>query len=374
MTGARPRRFLCACALAIFAAPPSEAQNTFDSLDAREITEAAEDISDSEFGFAAGSVFAAPIPLSNPTVGNGLIVLGGYLFKTDEGSSTSFLGAGGLWTNNGTNGYAIAGRLAFDDDRWKITAGLLDAELFYDFFVGPVRFPIEQDGQGALLDLGFGLTKAVTLGLTAKYLTSEIRPTLGILPDRFPPIDASLEIGILGVYVGYDTTDDDLFPREGIDARVSIDWGEVIGGDREFTSGVRLLNAYVPLGERNTWASRLALCDTSDETPFFLQCSLGPTDAFRGFESFRFRGTSLASLQTEFRGRIGQGRFGYTVFAGVGDTAQGFGALGSEGWRGAAGVGGRFALTRKFPLDLSVDVALNSEGETISYLYVGQAF
>ncbi len=102
-----------------------------------------------------------------------------------------------------------------------------------------------------------------------------------------------------------------------------------------------------------------------------MECSIGRSDKFRGFEFFRFGGEALASFQAEYRGRL-ENRFGYSVYGGFGSTGGGFSDLSDGG--AAIGGGLRYQLTRDFPLDLALDVTYNSEDEVNAYFTIGQGF
>ena len=52
----------------------------------------------------------------------------------------------------------------------------------------------------------------------------------------------------------------------------------------------------------------------------------------------------------------------------------GFGSFGSTDAHTAAGLGARYRVSQKFPVDFSVDVAYNDEDEITTYIYVGQRF
>lgn len=97
-----------------------------------------------------------------------------------------------------------------------------------------------------------------------------------------------------------------------------------------------------------------------------------PRRRIAGFSVTEYIGNQLLSAQAEYRGRIGESRFGYAVFAGGGWVGE---TITSEsGLHGAAGAGLRFRLSRSFPVDFSVDFTGNSDGETLYYIYVGQSF
>ena len=76
----------CLVAVAIFLtdedahAQTSLAEDTLDVVSADK---------ERAFGFRAGSFILAPIPFSNPTIGNGFAGGGAWLFTTDSGSTTS---------------------------------------------------------------------------------------------------------------------------------------------------------------------------------------------------------------------------------------------------------------------------------------------
>ena len=346
-------------------------QTAIDAFDAEGIADTTSELTDRQLGFTAGSFFVAPIPVSNPTIGSGFLGVAGYLFSMDEGSDTSFLGLAGFRTDNGSEGFGLAGSLKFADGTWEVTLAAAEASVNYDLILGPLEVPLEQEGAAYFTRLGYSFSDRITLGGELTYLESTIRPAF--LPDGFPVGDLDLDLWQTGLFATYDTTDDDLFPREGTWLNGTFSLGEVPDNDRDFTTAVALWNQYFPIGETDTVATRVTLCASDEATPFFMQCSIGRTDAFRGFTSFQFRGDVLASFQAEYRGRIGA-RFGYSVFAGAGSVAEDFSDLGREDWRGAAGVGLRYRVTRDYPLDLALDVTRNSEDEDNLYLYIGQAF
>ena len=98
---------------------------------------------------------------------------------------------------------------------------------------------------------------------------------------------------------------------------------------------------------------------------------LGLNDGFRGFTATQFIDDHSISAQVEFRQRIG-GRFGAVAFAGVGSVGPGYGLLNQRGTHSAVGIGARFRLSRKFPVDFSTDLSWNDTGERLLYIYVGQ--
>ena len=76
-----------------------------------------------------GQFVLAPIPVSNPAVGSGLVLVAGYVFKLTESdtvSPPSTVGLAGAFTSNGSRGGGLAARLYFDENRYQTTRAHVD--------------------------------------------------------------------------------------------------------------------------------------------------------------------------------------------------------------------------------------------------------
>ena len=72
-----------------------------------------------------GSLVVAPMPISSPALGTGLVPVLGYIFplrKDDKISPPSVVGAAGSVTNNGTRGFAAFADLFVAEDTYRITS------------------------------------------------------------------------------------------------------------------------------------------------------------------------------------------------------------------------------------------------------------
>jgi hypothetical protein len=61
-----------------------------------------------------GEFVVAPLPISSPAIGSGIVPVLGYIFPLsmkDKTSPPSVIGGAGLFTNNGSSGFAIGGDL-----------------------------------------------------------------------------------------------------------------------------------------------------------------------------------------------------------------------------------------------------------------------
>ena len=324
-------------------------------------------------GFTNGSFVAAPIPFRNPTIGTGLALGGGYLFKDEARSATSFLGAGGFKTDNGSYGYGLAGNVVLGDNRWKFSGFLGQVELTYDLYTLLGIREIDQSGSIAKVELAYGVTPELSFGVIGRYLDTTI------VTDRTLPAELLADLGDatvigLGLAGDLDRRDDTIYPTDGSHLSLVLYNNQFDGlRTRDYQKGILLYDTYHRLGDKGVVAARGALCGATDETPFFDLCSLGGTDAMRGFPVTQYLDNRLASAQVEYR-RVFAGRFGGVAFAGAGTVGADTGELSLDTAHAAAGVGARIRLSRTFPVDFSIDASWNDEDEQLLYIYVGQRF
>lgn len=330
----------------------------------------------SDYGFRSGSVIVAPIPFSNPTVGSGLMLGAGYLFKTDAGSKPSMIGVGALRSDNGSRGAGLSVNLAFDNNRWLFESMFAAADVRYDLFTPIGNLPIRQDGVLARVGLSYGVTQNLSFGAALRYLDTQISPNAPGFPPIPPPFNSFLDVEIasFGLVTEWDRRDDTIYATRGsvlqVEAFRNISLrGLVQDYDKVFANYTQ----YLTIGQAGVLAARFSTCAASTPTPFFDQCSLGATDAFRGFSATQFLDLRSASVQLEYRQQFTK-RIGMVAFGGLGVVGPNYQDLEIGGIHSAVGIGGRYRVSRKFPLDFSVDIARNSLNENQLYIYVGQRF
>lgn len=336
-----------------------------------------------DIGVAAGSAIALPIPLSDPTLGVGLTLVGGYLFQLDAGSETSFVGIGLLGTDGGSEAAAVTANLSFGDGRWSVAATYAQAALEYslpglpDLNFGALN--IRQSGDVGKLRVLYNVTDTFSVGLDTLWLRTDLTSdTLkGALPPVLPDFELEVEDLLVGPSLEWNTVDNKLYPTSGTAARLTWQSGSATalsGGFKStYNRAVVDTKTYLPLGDQGIVALRGTVCSASAGTPFYNLCGIGVTDGLRGFAFGEALGRSLSSVQGEYRHRLGE-RFGVTVFAGAGLVASNFGDLADGSARHAGGIGLRYRVSKRFPVDFSVDQAINDAGDSSTYIYIGQAF
>lgn len=276
-------------------------------------------------------------------------------------------------SDNGTNAFGLGGKFVWDENRWQVSASLGQAEGFYDLFIGGLPFPVRQTGDIANLSVLRGVNSNVLFGASMRYLDTSLG--FNTSGTNLPPLpEGQLEVGTFSLLAKWDTRDDDFSARNGHLLNGTLTYGQILNASgRDYSKAVLTYNHYLPIGDRHSIATRFAGCATSDDTPFFDQCSLGGTDSFRGFSPTEFLNDALLSAQAEYRHQIST-RFSGVAFAGFGNTGSSLSTINDTTLRYAGGLGLRFQLSKKFKAVFSVDMSYNDRKEDLLYIYVGQRF
>jgi hypothetical protein len=81
-----------------------------------------------------GAFVVAPIPISSPAIGSGIVPVVGYIFPfstKDKVSPPSTVGVAGLITNNGSRGFVVGGQLFLKENTYEITSGFAHGNVNY---------------------------------------------------------------------------------------------------------------------------------------------------------------------------------------------------------------------------------------------------
>ncbi len=327
-----------------------------------------------------GDLVVAPIPTHDPTQGWGLQLIGQYIFKSpDQASSTppSVAAAGGFYTEEKSFGF-FGGYLGhWKDDLWRpiFAAGYL--HLNYDFYgIGNadaslgVALPIQQD-------ITFGFTQVMRrirpnfyggLRVAAATIKTE---TTGIEqpPITIPAFEHDLNSLTVGPIVQWDSRDDQFYPTTGTYATIAAMF---VGGDREYQIYRAEWNYYTTLGERQVLAVRAMARTTAGDAPFYALSQFGMGSDLRGYTTGKYRDKAMVATQAEYRRELTQ-RWGFVVFAGVGEVMPALNEINTDDLLPSFGAGLRFRVSKEHPVNLRLDYAYGKDGGT-GYLQVNEAF
>ena len=342
-----------------------------------------------------GEFVIAPIPVINPTVGNGLALGVGYLYhldKDDVRSPPSITGVGGFRTSNGTRGGVIAQKFVLRENKYRLLLVAGRADIHYNFFgIGAdagdlgVSIPIEVTGKGFLVDASMRVFRRNWFAGVRYYI---MRSTVnvdrsnvsfngpGLFHDRpqVPALDLELRTAGLGPTLEYDSRSDSFYPRAGEQFRFQASFhGRAVAGRRDYETYSVFYNKYYSLSPRQVLAGHVAGCYATGSVPFYDLCVLGQSKDIRGYEVGRYIDRVMIASQVEYRLELRK-RLGAVAFFGAGEVVRKWSNLRTDALKPGGGVGLRFRLTKESHVNLRIDYAWGIGGNRGLYMGVSEAF
>jgi hypothetical protein len=345
-----------------------------------------------------GEWLLAPIPVSSPAIGSGLEWAVARVFpfnKKDEVSPASTVGVAGIFTNNGSRGLAIGGRVYLKEDRYRIALAVASASVNFDVYgigtaAGRAGFyvPLKVDGGVGLGEFLFRVKKGMYLGARGQFRNA----TLSINNDRLQSSSITSEppTGVadvldqiknellhqqtvsLGPRFQWDTRDDVFYPKHGFLTEVQSDFFSTGLGSKWSYQYYRVgFNKYTSLSEHQVLAFRAMGCAAEgDRVPIYDLCLFGTSNDLRGYTAGRYQDRRMFATQAEYRLMIPAkgflGRFGVVAFAGVGAIGHKFTDIGYSDLLPAGGGGLRFRLLKKHAINFRLDAGFGKDGHTLS--------
>jgi outer membrane protein assembly factor BamA len=328
-------------------------------------------------------LIVAPAPLSNPANGTGFVA-GALVFYNPNNAPQQWMsGAGVVYTSRGTKGVGAFHSMSLDQDRWRISANMsyFDARTKY-YGIGS-----EAGDRGEILDLDSkqltiqfeGLMRIFPrgyLGLRYRLFTVDAGPMDPPTASLPAPPDDQLHstMSAVGPSFAYDTRDSSTQPHRGVHFTAVWQFGLKALGDSFSHNKLRVAgNAYFPAGRGTVLAVRGSFCSTSGDVPYYDLCLFGSSSDLRGYPSGRYRDRASWAVQGELRQHIA-GRFGATIFFGVGGIAPSLGDVMDEGnVLPAAGVGLRYRPFKDNDVQLRVDFGFGKNDNGV-YVGIAEAF
>jgi hypothetical protein len=345
----------------------------------------------------------APIPMSSPTIGNGLEWAVGRVFplnKQDKTTPASFVGVGGLWTNNGSIGIAVGGKLYLKQDKYRLTSYAGGAKINADIYgVGQAAgdrglfLPLTGKGLGVMGEFLFRIRKDMYLGPRVQYrnLTLELNreevdiPDIDNPPEKLQDILDELREDLfhqktvpIGPRFQWDTRDNTFYPRKGFYLDSGIDlFSENVGSVRTYQYYKIAFNKYISIGKQQVIAVRGMGCAAGgDRVPIYDLCLFGSNSDVRGYPTGRYQDRRMFATQAEYRLMLPIrgffGRFGVVAVGGFGGVAKKFSDIAWGDLLPAGGGGIRFRLTKTHPINFRIDYAIGRVDQTLT-LSVGEA-
>ena len=332
-----------------------------------------------------GSFVIAPIPISSPAFGSGLLIVAGYVFqfdKDDTVSPPSTLGAAGAFTNNGTRGLVLGGRLYLKENTYQTTFAVGKGRANLDFYgIGripgrdPIAVPLRMNASFFFGEVMRNVGRRIFVG--PRYQFRRIGAGIdGLVPPggfEVPQIDLKSNSAALGFHVQRDLRDSTFYPKKGSLVDFTADFfDQVWGSRREYQTYKVAYNGFQRIADRQVFAYRAMACSANGSVPFYDLCLYGYGADLRGYTTGEFQNRRMFATQAEYRLELPK-RLGLTAFGGVGGIARRWGDFRSDELLPGAGIGLRFKLDKRNHINYRIDLAVGREGRTIS-IGVGEAF
>ncbi|HTO81342.1 MAG TPA: BamA/TamA family outer membrane protein [Methylomirabilota bacterium] len=324
------------------------------------------------------SIYGMPIPILNPTIGYGLAAAGLMTFRLDSEDkvsprSTVAMGIG--YTNNRSYAFGAGTSLYLDEDRYRVNliSGYGDVNLKF-FGVGNNSFfqnhPVDFSINGAFTTANARARVAdhFYIGPLAKYLDSTVN--FDLVPATVRQRDLDFRLAGAGAIAEYDSRDTSFSPHAGTYGELeAVRFDQRIGSDFDFFHVDGSVAHYMELTSDLVLAGQVRAATATGNAPIFAL----PFITLRGFPGGKYLDNITWQAQAELRWRAFW-RIGFVAFAGAGQIASNLGDFAHNDLLYSGGVGIRFVASESERVNLGIDYAHASDGESAFYFRIGEAF
>jgi hypothetical protein len=324
-----------------------------------------------------GDFVVVPIPISNPTLDEGLVVGAAYFYPQSEEEKklqpASVTAAAGLYTSNDSRAFALVQQNYWKNGRWRFTGVIGGADLRLSLLTS------EQSAGGQSVD--WRINGAFLFAKLARKLKGNwYGGILTRLVDANQSIEAvtltsDFDTGSdvrsmgLGTYAEYDSRDNPLNSSSGryfkLDALFN---DEAIGSNATYQSYSAAFRSYHGLTDSFVLAWEMQGCSRGGSAPLWDACTV----KLRGFSATDYLGKVSASGQVEARWQLSE-RWGMVGFAGAGYIGSSFSGIRERELIPSYGAGLRFTVLKAKRINLRLDYARSTDSDAI-HVSVGEAF
>jgi hypothetical protein len=339
----------------------------------------APDIRDDDIRLKAqkGNFVVVPIPISNPTLNEGLVVGGAYFYPQSEEEKklepASMTAAAGMYTTNDSRAFALVQQNYWNRGNWRFTGAIGGADLRLSLLTA------DETNSGTSVDWRINGTFLFAKiarkvkgnwygGLLTRVVDANQSIEIPTAESNFDTASGLRSVG-LGAYAEYDSRDNPFNSTAGryfkLDALFN---DEAIGSFSTYQSYGAAFRSYHRLTDAVVLAWELQGCQRSSTTPLWDACTV----KLRGFSATDYLGKVSASGQAEARWQLSK-RWGIAGFAGAGYVDRSFNGIREGEPIPSYGVGLRFSVLPAKGINLRLDYARSTDSEAIHFL-VGEAF
>jgi hypothetical protein len=354
---------------------------------------ATSDASDSKDASTKLRITGVPVVFYTPETSVGIGAMGISTFRLDDSNDQTLRPDGRAVRRSSAllfasytfkNQFIVAGvsDLFFARERYNFLT-VFDAAWFPDriYPIGPesdAELAERYDSRRFLVGPSFyvRLWRALGVGLAAEFRHIDItkHEPLGLFDDgSLPGAQGGRRVGV-GPRLRWDTRDNNITTYSGTAVQLGATFYEsAIGSAADF--GVYLLDArqFWHFGSTRVLGVQATAQLSSGNVPFDRMATLGGPSLMRGFFQGRFRDENSFALQTQYTEPLFW-RLSAALFAGAAEVMPRVDAFRFDRIEVAGGGGLRLLLNQEDHINLRLDVATTSTGDTNGYFHMVEAF
>jgi len=324
-----------------------------------------------------GNFVAVPIPVSYPTLGEGLVAGAAYFYpQTEEQEKrqpASVTALAGMYTNNDSKALGLVQQNYWKNNSWRFTGAVGAADLRLslitpDQSINGQTVDWRIDGKFLSTKLSRRLAGNWYAGVTTRVIDANQSIEFSVPTDSFNVGSDVRSVGI-GASIEFDTRDNPLNSYTGryfnVDALFN---DEAVGSESTYQSYNAAFRSYHSLTDSLVLAWEVQSCSRHGFAPLWDACRV----MLRGFAATDYLGGVSASGQAEVRWRLNE-RWGLVGFAGQGYVGSSFNGIKEHEPIPSYGAGLRFSVLKSKRINLRLDYARSTDSEAV-YVSVGEAF
>lgn len=324
------------------------------------------------------------IPITEPAIGYGgafapVFIRPGNKTPTGETERPQIWAAGGMRTENGTEGLFGMYKATWGGNRLETLIAGVSASVNLDFHgIGDDRLfggdPMQYnlDAVGGLAHARYRVGES-DWWLGARYMRAQVdasyvRPPG--FPDYIPERSFTTDVGGVSLLINHDTFNNVFSPTKGHLWEFNINlYDPAFGADGTWQIWDAVAIHYWPVGESVTLALKTDVHAATGDAPFFML----PFVQLRGVSAMSIQGDVIASAELEARWQF-HPRFSILGFAGAGAAWRDTNRLEDIATTVSGGVGFRYLISRRYGLQMGIDVAKAENEDPALYLQFGSAW
>lgn len=332
---------------------------------------------ESQLKLQKGNFVIVPIPISNPTIGAGLVAGGAYFYgQTGEQKKVqpaSVTAAAGFYTDSESFGYGIVQQNYWRENRWRSTAVIGGAELNLSLRADDGAGSSQKltwfiDGKFAYAKIARQFAGKWYAGILGRHV--DVTQAIGgLTPQSSLDTDPDVRSTGIGMSLEFDSRDMPINTFSG--GHFNADFlfnDENLGSDNTYQSYSMSYSSYHELSSKWVLAWKVRGCVKDGAVPIWDACRFD----LRGFPVTDYLGKEALSGQIEARWRLSK-RWGFVGFGGAGLMSRTLVELDNRDPVPSYGIGIRFMVLPAKRINLRVDYARSTDDDAI-HVAVGEAF